>query len=212
MRGSRLLSGGGGVGASVALPAGGFVSIGATPAQSGDVRTSGGSGDIIIAYRNTGNSADIKALQVAGADTLVLGDIAAGQVPIQIGSSGVITFVGAATQLFQLVQGSKAVVGAVGWRKRVTGVVNNNYTVLVTDHVVFVTGLTAAKTVTLPASPTTGDEYEIADGDGSVTGTNTLTISGNGSNINGAASLVLNAAFTRARVVFQGSRWIVMNQ
>lgn len=190
----------------------GSVQSGTNPAASGQFRSAGGNGTIIAAYRNAGNSADQKAMQIAGSDTLVIGDIAVGQVPIQIGSSGVITFVGNAVQLMQLVQGSKCFWGAIGQRKRVTTVANANYTVLVTDHVIFTNTLSAPRTITLPASPTTGDEYEIADGDGTVTVTNTLTISGNGKNIDGASTLVLNAVNTRVRVIYNGTQWTVMNQ
>ena len=80
--------------------------------------------------------------------------------------------------------------------------VPSNYTAVNGDQL-FVntsaTGINAAVTITLPASPAVGNEVTIIDS-GNFAASNNITVGRNGSNINGAASdLVINtnsAAFT----------------
>lgn len=67
-------------------------------------------------------------------------------------------------------------------------------------------GTAGATTVTMPAAPTTGDEVTIKDDKGDAAGNN-ITISGNGKNIDGSASLVLNSNYAFATLVYNGTQW-----
>ncbi len=99
-------------------------------------------------------------------------------------------------------------ISSKGLRVAVTAI-TTNYTVLVTDEVIAV-GLTgAATTVTLPASPTSGDTYMVKDENGGAA-TRNITIAGNGKNIDGAASLVIAANFASRKVVYTGAQWSVI--
>lgn len=93
-----------------------------------------------------------------------------------------------------------------GWRRNVTAI-STTYQVLVTDDYIAAT-TNAAYTATMPTTPTTGDAYTFKDVSGGA-GTNTLTISGNGTNIDGNASIVLNQAFAAVTLTFTGSQWSV---
>jgi hypothetical protein len=93
-----------------------------------------------------------------------------------------------------------------GWRRNVTAI-STTYQVLVTDDYIAAT-TNAPYTATMPTSPTTGDAYTFKDVSGGA-GTNTLTISGNGNNIDGNASIVLNQAFAAVTLTFTGSQWSV---
>ncbi len=63
-----------------------------------------------------------------------------------------------------------------------------------------------AWTLTLPGSPAAGDAVEVADGYGSF-GTNSLTIDGNGNNINGSSSVTLSTNGARFTFVYDGAEW-----
>jgi hypothetical protein len=93
-----------------------------------------------------------------------------------------------------------------GWRRNVTAV-STTYQVLVSDEYIAAT-TSSAYTVTMPAAPTTGDTHTFKDVSGGA-GTNTLTISGNGTNIDGSASIVLNQAYAAVTLTFTGSQWSV---
>jgi hypothetical protein len=93
-----------------------------------------------------------------------------------------------------------------GWRRNITAI-STTYQVLVTDDYIAAT-TSSAYTVTMPAAPTTGDAYTIKDASGGA-GTNTLTISGNGVNIDGSASIVLNQAYAAVTLTYTGSQWSV---
>lgn len=66
----------------------------------------------------------------------------------------------------------------------------------------FCDATTAAFTVTLPASAVNGSFYQIMKVDVSA---NAVTVSGNGANINGAASQSLAAQFAKITVVFDST-------
>lgn len=63
-----------------------------------------------------------------------------------------------------------------------------------------------AFTITLPGSPQTGQHFVIADISGTAVANN-ITINGNGHNINGSATSVLNQAYARADLYYTGSVW-----
>lgn len=65
----------------------------------------------------------------------------------------------------------------------------------------------ATPTINLPSSSlTTGQQYTIWDQGGNC-GTNNLTISGNGNNINGAASIVINSNYGYLTLRWNGTQW-----
>lgn len=75
------------------------------------------------------------------------------------------------------------------------------------DDVIAINKSTAgATTVTLPASPTLGDEITICDDKGDAAANN-ITISGNGKNIIGSANLVLSTNYAWATLVYNGTQW-----
>lgn len=88
-----------------------------------------------------------------------------------------------------------------------TGLKTGNYTVLASDRVILIGTLAGAVTHTLPAAPTAGQRYTFLDTLGTITTTNTLTISGNGNNINGAATLVVTTAYSVVELFFNGTTW-----
>lgn len=66
----------------------------------------------------------------------------------------------------------------------------------------------AAFTMTLPTAPSTGDFVEIRQiaGDFSV---NNLTVAGNGNNINGDTSLIVDVAYAQLALIYNGTEWRV---
>jgi hypothetical protein len=82
-----------------------------------------------------------------------------------------------------------------------------SYTVDPLDDVVIVNKETgSATTVTLPASPTVGEVVTVKDGKGDAA-TNNVTVAGNGKNIDGAASYVLNNNYGAVSLVYNGTQW-----
>jgi len=93
-----------------------------------------------------------------------------------------------------------------------TGHGDSNYTILATDRAVLTNAaFTAPRTWTLPAASgvNAGQHLIIADAQGTVTGTNTLTVSRAGSDtINGGTTVVLNSANGYVDLVSDGtSKW-----
>jgi len=74
---------------------------------------------------------------------------------------------------------------------------------------VFVTGNTTAVTVTLPASPTTGQVVRVIDGDAQAT-TRNITVAGNGKLINGAASQVISTNSGYLTMTYNGVKWVLV--
>lgn len=74
-------------------------------------------------------------------------------------------------------------------------------------------GLTANRTVTLPAAPTSGDEIVVKDEDGSLAGFN-IVINGNGKNIDGAPTytmtLAQNGQFGSVTLLYTGTAWALV--
>ncbi len=89
-----------------------------------------------------------------------------------------------------------------------TAVANTNYTVLTTDSVIAYTSISAARVVTLPSvSTVTNQEFIIKDESGSCSVVNTITITPASGTIDGAATLVLNAAYAKAVIYSNGTNW-----
>jgi hypothetical protein len=75
-----------------------------------------------------------------------------------------------------------------------------DYTLTTADDLVF---FTVTHTATLPASPVAGKPYGIKAGTGV-----TVTVAGNGHNIDGAATFTLNP-YDSAFFIYSGSEWSV---
>lgn len=92
-----------------------------------------------------------------------------------------------------------------------TGVIENvnataktgNYTLVATDDNIVCDTSGGAFTVTLPASPENGRVYTIT----LETAGNTLTISGNGKNINGSSTIFTTVAGTTIQLFYNGTQW-----
>ena len=62
-------------------------------------------------------------------------------------------------------------------------------------------------TLTLPAEPYVGMTFYLSEIAGSV---NLVTVDGNGKNINGGPSLLMNGAYRQRWVRYNGTQWIVI--
>jgi hypothetical protein len=92
---------------------------------------------------------------------------------------------------------------------------NTDFTVPVNDQnaEVAVYGLTAPRTISLPANPLSGQQVVVKDADGSLAGFN-IIVSGNGHQIDGAATFTMNnivfSPFGSAIFMFDGLTWGVI--
>lgn len=94
-----------------------------------------------------------------------------------------------------------------GRRRNVT-TVTGTYAVLATDDYIAVTTLAAPFTITLPTGATVGDTYEVKDATGNA-GTSTITIDGNGANIDGASTFAMTQPYASAVFTFLNGQWSV---
>lgn len=83
-----------------------------------------------------------------------------------------------------------------------------DYTVKGCDYFIGASS-SSAHTITLPASPITGILYRIKDVTGSAL-INNITVSGNGNNIDGAATYAINQNYGSIDVLFNGTTWSVV--
>lgn len=97
-----------------------------------------------------------------------------------------------------------------------TAVSDANYTAQTTDRTIAFTALTAARTVTLPASSgfPTGTQLTVFDESGACSATNTITIARAGSDtIDGAASALISSAYGYLALQSNGAgKWTVVDQ
>lgn len=186
----------------------GYVRFGAVPSLIGNLRSSQTStvATDIVTARKADNTNDLKLLGVDGYDRITYGSsalntghtfntAAAGTYDIQVNSVSVAT-IDANKFIFKK-----------GRRRAVTSV-TGTYPVVVTDDYLAITTLAAPFTITLPAGPTLGDTYEIKDTVGNA-GVNNVTISGNGANIDGAATILLSQNYASFVVTYTGTQWSV---
>lgn len=97
-------------------------------------------------------------------------------------------------------------ISAAARRVKVT-IATADYVVLVTDDVVIINkAVGAATAVTLPATPTAGDQYTIKDGKGDAAAQN-ITISPSAGTIDGAATSVISTNYGKAHFVYNGVQW-----
>jgi hypothetical protein len=83
------------------------------------------------------------------------------------------------------------------------------YTVVNADQFIPVDSTSNVITITLPASPASGEWHIIADISGAAF-TNNITINGNGKNIVGASSFTISAAFNSIYVAYNGTNWSII--
>lgn len=161
--------------------------------RQADLTTNSGTGaaTTVQAQNETGTTSTGGALNL----TSGTGTTTNGAVNIQVGGT---TTASAVTNKFVLNK---------GFRRNVTSV-TTTYAVLASDDLVAVTALAAPFTITLPATPVVGDEYVIKDATG-LAGTNNLTISGNGANIDGAATFLMSQPYAAATFTFLNGQWSV---
>lgn len=81
-----------------------------------------------------------------------------------------------------------------------------NYTAENKDNIIKVDSSGGAFTITLPATPTTDKVITIIDSVGSC-GTYTVTVDGNGNNINGEADSVLTDNYEAHDYIYNGTQW-----
>lgn len=107
-----------------------------------------------------------------------------------------------------LMNGIMRVNGGMSWAMVRTAV---SAVVAKTQVGVVVTDTTAPRTITLPASPDDEEFHYVKDASGGA-GTNNITVSGNGHNIDGAASFVINTNYGSACFTYDltNTRWYVL--
>jgi hypothetical protein len=81
-----------------------------------------------------------------------------------------------------------------------------NYTMVDTDQRIYVDSSGGTFTITLDATPVTDKEIEIIDSVGSC-GTNAVTLDGNGNNIIGETTALMNLDEIGYRLIFNGTQW-----
>jgi hypothetical protein len=77
------------------------------------------------------------------------------------------------------------------------------------DVIVINKTVAGATAVTLPATPTAGDQYTIKDGKGDAAGNN-ITVSPTAGNIDGAATNVINSNYGFRTYIYNGTEWNVI--
>lgn len=87
--------------------------------------------------------------------------------------------------------------------------VSTTYTVLKSDDIIFTDSTGGAFTITLPITPLNGEIYAIKDTNGTAA-TNNITVSGNGKNIDGFSTFLLNQAYAESSFVYNGTQWSVL--
>lgn len=76
------------------------------------------------------------------------------------------------------------------------------------DYFVCPLNTSTAATENLPSSPTLGLSYLIKDC-GGLAGSHNITVSGNGNNIDGASTFVMNVAYQSAAFTWNGTQWSI---
>lgn len=101
----------------------------------------------------------------------------------------------------------------------VTSYTANQTLVHGTDYFVLIGTLTGSITITLPASPTTGDRYEIKNGNNTQIFTNdagtlatygySVTITPSSGTIDGQPSYIMTQAYDHITVTYNGTEWSI---
>lgn len=134
--------------------------------------------------------------------TWKVGDIALNQNAVVGGNIGWICTVGGTP-------GTWTSFGAIAVTNEIRSTTISTSLVSGNDHILSVGTLSGNITVTLPASPNSGDEFIIKDANGSALA-HTVTISGNGHNIDGSSTFVMSNSFQSTKVKYNGTTWMVL--
>lgn len=86
---------------------------------------------------------------------------------------------------------------------------NVSYTILNSDEAVIITLLSAPINLILPSGPTIGDIYTVKDSGGNIE-TYNVTISGNGYNIDGVSTFLMNKNYSSISLLYTGFEWSVL--
>lgn len=81
------------------------------------------------------------------------------------------------------------------------------YTMVAADSTVLADATSAPFTVTLPVSPTAGDEYNVKKIDSTA---NAVTVQGSSGNIDGAANITIGTQFDSLSFTFDGTNWWIV--
>jgi hypothetical protein len=150
---------------------------------------------------HTGGSAAAPPISVSGDSNTGMWFSAADEVSLTTGGTS------------RLTVNSNQVVSSVGRKINRTASGDTNYTVLITDHYVGLTAITATRTWTLPAAATVGagTQFIFKDESGSLSGTVKLIIDGNASEtIDGATTFEMTSAYESLTLVCNGSNWFIV--
>lgn len=98
-----------------------------------------------------------------------------------------------------------------GLKVNVTSVSHSTptYAALSTDYIIATDSTAGIISINLPAAPSKGQIYQIKDSTGQ-DAINNVTIAGNGHNIDGSATFVMNVAYGSITVVFGTSTWMIV--
>jgi hypothetical protein len=80
------------------------------------------------------------------------------------------------------------------------------YTILATDFLVIGDTTSGSFSILLPATPAAGDTYCVKKS----VAANTLTLDGNGKNIDGTASIAITTQYTSYTVIYNGTEWSII--
>lgn len=83
------------------------------------------------------------------------------------------------------------------------------YAVLAADQAILVDSTAAVVTVTLPAAPLTNRRIEVKDKLGQAAAF-AITVDGNGKNIDGVATQVLNVPYASITIIYNGTQWNIV--
>lgn len=111
------------------------------------------------------------------------------------------------TEVDDLIAG--VVAGDVDTSVQAVAVITTATTLTATNQLVIVNNGAATTTVTLDAAPATGKTITVKDGSGNASGFN-ITIAGNGKNIDGAASLIINVNYEAVSLAYNGTQWNIV--
>jgi hypothetical protein len=145
----------------------------------------------------TGASLNISEAQIRSSNTNAVSGVGTIQFNsmAMTGSSSLINTT--TQQLFPFIPGAQQTVSPAG-----------NYTILVSDMIIAANS-SSSHTITLPATPSNGEVHVIKDITGTA-GTNNITISGNGNNIDGSSSKLIATNYGNMRVTFIGTAWFTI--
>lgn len=159
---------------------------------TGTARDHGANGDITLAYggglftRNASDTVYLTMINVVGGDLVV-------------GATGYSTIYakGSAFRSEGRVAGVRKIADAAATLASAT------------DETLVYTSLTAARSITVPAS-LTGQVYTVKDGSGNCSPTKVLTITPAAGTIEGAASITITSPYGYATIQFDGTNWSVV--